>query len=275
MALCQGGLYQDIVEHFIYDNCACQKGKGTNFALDRMKTHLLRYYRQHGCDGWVLKCDIRKFFPSTRHDVAKSAMEKRIGDPKALKMVFDVIDSFDGEVGIGLGSQISQLVELAVLDDLDHRIKEKHKIKAYVRNVDDFVMIHENKEYLKMVLNDIQKELEKIGLELNEKTRIFPLRQGIKFLQWRFVLTETGAIRMYMSCKKLGRERRRLKKLVEKERSGVFPEGTSQNSLTAWKDSAEHGNTYFQVKRMEHFYKCLKEANNNGDCTGIRAENGA
>lgn len=49
---------------------------------------------------------------------------------------------------MGLGSQVTQLIQLAVLDDLDHIIKEKFKIKHYVRYMDDFILIHESKEYL-------------------------------------------------------------------------------------------------------------------------------
>ena len=71
MALCDGGLYEDITEHFIYDNCACQIGKGTDFALKRVKTHLRKFYQKHSKEGWVLKLDIKQFFPSTKHYVAK------------------------------------------------------------------------------------------------------------------------------------------------------------------------------------------------------------
>ena len=124
-ALCNGGMYEDFVEHLIHDNGACQNGKGTDFTLDRMVAHLRKYYNKHGTEGWVLKCDIRKFFPSTSHEVAKMAVRKRISDQRAAQAVMDVIDSFGGDVGIGLGSQISQLVELSVLDDLDHFVKER------------------------------------------------------------------------------------------------------------------------------------------------------
>lgn len=50
-SLCECGLYDDITEHFIRDNVACQKGKGTDDALERMKMHLSRYYRKHGDYG--------------------------------------------------------------------------------------------------------------------------------------------------------------------------------------------------------------------------------
>ena len=265
MALCENGLYQDFVEHFIYDNCACQKGKGTDFTLKRMKIHMLRYFREHGKDGWVLKCDVHHFFPSTRHDVAKVAAEKRIDDEKALLMVCDIIDSFGGDTGIGLGSQISQLLELAVLDDLDHFIKERLHIKHYIRYMDDFVLIHPDKAYLQFCREEIRKHLESIHLELNEKTALYPLRQGIRFLQWRFVLTDKGGVRMRMGSDKQGRERRRLSKLAQKEIQGEIPPGTTRNSFVSWVANAKRGDTYFQVKRMESHFESLERMIKHGN----------
>ena len=61
-AMCNNGLYADLVRGFIYDNCACLVGRGVHFAQKRMATHLHRFYRRHGTTGWVLKMDIRKFF---------------------------------------------------------------------------------------------------------------------------------------------------------------------------------------------------------------------
>lgn len=264
MALCEGGFYQDMAEHFIYDNSACQTGKGTDFALDRMRKHLREFYQKHGRDGWVLKCDVHHFFPETRHDVAKAAVTKRCSDPRAARMVFDVIDSFGGEKGIGLGSQISQLVELAVLDDLDHFIKERLRIRYYVRYMDDLILIHESKEKLTECREAIGAQLAAIGLELNEKTTMYPLKQGVKFLQWRFILTESGKIVQKMSSAKMGRQRRRLKKLLRRELNGEIPEGTAKNSLQAWKANAARGDTYYQQRRMTEFYYSEKARIKNG-----------
>lgn len=264
MALCQGGLYDDLTEHFIHDNCACQKGKGTDFTLKRVKTHLREYFQKHGKEGWVLKCDVHHFFPSTRHDVAKAAVCKRVGDPKACKMVCDVIDSFGGDKGIGLGSQISQLVELAVLDDLDHYIKERLHIRHYVRYMDDLILIHEDKGYLMECRDVIEAQLNSIGLELNSKTTIYPLKQGVKFLQWRFILSNTGKITMKIDSGKMGKQRRRLRKLLEKELRGELAPGTAYNSLVAWEANANRGNTYFQQQRMTEFYYSEKARLMNG-----------
>lgn len=258
MAMCLGGLYDDITEHFIYDNCACQLGKGTDFALNRIRTHLLKFYRKYGKNGYVLKLDVKQFFPSTLHSVAKNAIKKRVTDPTVCQMVWDVIDSFEGDIGIGLGSQISQLVELAVLDDLDHFIKEKLHIKHYVRYMDDMVLIHEDKEYLRYCWCEIAKELNIIHLKLNEKSCMYPLSQGIKFLHWRFILTNTGGIRQSFDKTKMAKERRRLKALLIKEVNGDVEHGTARRSLEAWCANADRGDTFFQQQRMKKYYKHVK-----------------
>ena len=114
---------------FIRDNCACQRGKGVDDALNRLTVHLQRYYRKHGATGYALKCDIRHYFAETPHEVAKAAIRKRLTDQRAAEYTDAIIDSFGGNMGIGLGSQVSQLTELAVLDDLDHYIKERLRFK--------------------------------------------------------------------------------------------------------------------------------------------------
>ena len=252
-------MYDDFVEHLIHDNGACQIGKGTDFTLDRMTAHLRRYYLEHGSEGWVLKCDIKKFFPSTPHEVAKKAIRKRVSDKRAAQEVCKVIDSFDGDVGIGLGSQISQLVELAVLDDLDHFVKERLRVKHYLRYMDDFVLIHPDKSYLQECRKQIAEKVGALDLELNKKTTLYPLRQGVCLMNWRFVISaDTGRILRYMNGKKLGKQRRKMKKLMGKERAGLLSEGTTRNSFIAWRANAKRGDTFYQRQRMEHYFYDLK-----------------
>ena len=53
-----------------------------------------------------------------------------------------------------------------------------------------FILIHWDKEYLKYCLTQIEKEIRKVKLELNKKTKIYNMKQGINFLGYRFVLKE-------------------------------------------------------------------------------------
>ena len=254
-SLCKAGLYEDISEHFIRDNCACQKGKGLDDAIRRLKVHMRKFYNQHGQDGWVLKCDIKKFFQSTQHSVAHQAIDKYVSDKDAANRVHQVIDSFEGDTGIGLGSQISQLIEMAVLNDFDHYIKEQLHIKHYIRYMDDFILIHEDEEYLKYCRRCIENKLSEMGFRLNEKTCLYPLKHGVVFLQWRFAYTDTGKLLMLMNNKRMSKQRRKLRKLIAKEAAGEIPKGTAVHSLQCWLSYAKRGNTYKQRKAMTAFFE--------------------
>lgn len=264
-SLCDNGLYEAMTRSFIRDNCACLQGRGVDSLLDRLTTHLRRYYGEYGTNGWALKCDIRHYFPSIRHDIAKEAIHKRVKDPDIANHACAIVDSF-GDCGLGLGSQVSQLIALAVLDDLDHFIKEQLRIKYYVRYMDDFILIHPNKNYLKFCRTEIAQQLALKGLELNEKTSIYPLKQGVKMLKWRFVLTDSGAILRKMNRKKQSTERTKLKKLYLGELSGRYAPGTAYASLCSWLANANRGDTYYECIKMVEFYKELEVKAHAGKC---------
>lgn len=76
----------------------------------------------------------------------------------------------------------SQVFALFYLNDLDHFIKEKLKIKYYVRYQDDFILLHNSKQYLKYCLKEIEEFLKKEKLELNKKTRIYKNTNNFIFL---------------------------------------------------------------------------------------------
>ena len=258
-SLCDHGFYDAITRSFIHDNCACLRGRGVDYTLNNLTKHLRRYNIEHGRDGWVLKCDIHHYFPSIRHDVAKTAIKKRVSDPDIVFRACEIIDSF-GDIGIGLGSQVSQLVALAVLDDMDHYIKERLRIKHYIRYMDDFILIHPDKEYLKQCKDLIETKLSKIGLRLNDKTTLYPLKQGVILLQWHFYIMPSGKILRRMNKKKYGKQRRRLKKMLVKEYRGEYRPGTAKESLISFLGNASRGDTYHSCCRMREYYRKQEES---------------
>lgn len=175
--------------------------------------------------------------------------------------MFDIIDSFDHVTpnkGMGLGSQITQLVQLAVLDDMDHYIKEKLKIKGYIRYMDDFILIHEDKNHLKKCLKDIISLLAEIGLEINEKkTGIQPIRHGIHFLGFSFRLTDTGKVIQTVLHEKISRERKKLRKLVKRVKNGKLTRKQADECYKAWRAHVAKGNCRRLLSRMDAFYKEL------------------
>lgn len=268
-SLCDNVLYDAITRHFIADNCACLRGRGVDYALNRMTCHLERYYREQRAaagspalpwvaDGWVLRCDIRHFFDSIPHDVAKAAIAKRVKDREAVRRVYDIIDSFgsDGH-GIGLGSEVSQLVALAVLDDMDHLIKERLRIRHYIRYMDDFILVHPDRETLRQALAIIHEHLTGLGLELNGKTTIHPLRQGVNFLHWRFILTDSGKVVRKIDKAKISKERRKLRKLKEQVDAGRLTMNQVRDNYRSFKANALRGNTRSILMQMDQYYQQL------------------
>lgn len=256
-SLCDNVLYPEVTRHFIYDNCACQRGKGVDFALNRLNCHLQRHFRKHGPQGWVLQCDIHHFFAETPHAVAKAAIAKRVSCSESVKRACDIIDSFGGDCGIGLGSQVSQITQLAVLDDLDHFIKDRLRIKGYIRYMDDFLLIHPDRDHLKRCLIEIKERLAEIGLQLNKKTHIYPISQGIVFLKWHFFITDTGKVIRKMSQKSINKERRKLRKLKELLDKGRITPQDVHNNYQSWGANAKRGNTRNLLLKMDEHYKSL------------------
>lgn len=109
----------------------------------------------------------------------------------------DSIPRYHLHKGLPIGNMTSQILAIFYLNDLDHYIKEKLHIKYYVRYMDDLVLFHEDKEYLKECLDKINVFLkEKCALTLHpKKTRIYPFKkEGLNFLGYRFIIKNNRLI---------------------------------------------------------------------------------
>jgi RNA-directed DNA polymerase len=251
-------LYDEITRHFIYDNVACQKGKGTDFAIRRLKQMLVKAHKRYGQNTYIYTYDIRNFFGSTSHEIAKAAIDKRVRDKWAREMVHQLIDSFKGDTGIGLGSDIAQFIELSVLDGLDHFIKEKLHVRYYIRYMDDFLIIANGKDKARAYRLAIENELKRLKLKLHpRKCKVLPARRGFKWLGYRFRVKESGKIIMTIDKTRIIRERRKLKKLVRKYARGQISKADIDASLNSWAAHARRGNNHHVIKKMTQYYQTL------------------
>ena len=269
-SMCNNGLYDDLTRSLIYDNCACLVGRGISFAFKRIKTHMQQHFRQYGNTGYVLKIDISKFFASIPHIGAKLTVAKRVRDVKFLKHVYAIIDSFEDprdrpeilkdkyfERGLGLGSQISQLIALAYLDDVDHLMKEVYRVRHYIRYMDDIVIIVPTKEQANSILRIMKHELDKLGLIVNKKTNISEFCNGIRFLKRRYFVTSTGRVIALYNRKSLSRERRKLKKLISLVDQNKIEMDAIFEHYTCWKNYAMQTSSRACILKMDHFLNNL------------------
>ena len=254
-SLCDNYLYDAITSCFIYDNCACQKNKGTDFTYKRIKTHLSKSFREYGNNNfWYLKCNIRHFFESIDHEKLKEFVKKRVKSDLELSLVFQVIDSF-GDRGLGLGSQFSQLLALLYLNELDHIIKEKLHMKHYIRYMDDFCIFSNSKDELVKCLDFIRTYLKSIGLELNKKTTIQPIYRNMKFMNWKFTVTETGKVLIVQDRCKIRDKRKKLNKMLNLIMTNKMKPEYFKQSLNGIIAHLEKGNSYTIIKEFKNYIK--------------------
>lgn len=255
-SLNDNAVYPMMAKSFIYDNCACQQGKGTDFAMNRLNAHLQRYYRKHGKDGWVLQCDIKGYYPNMPHEVAEKKFAKHL-DEWTFAEVKKILDRFEGDIGFNPGSQLIQIAGISVLDEMDHFIKEKLRVRHYLRYMDDFLLISDDKEFLRNCLENIKEYLKERGFELNEKTSLYRISQGIKFLGFRFILTDTGKVIRLIKTESVKRERRKLRKLVRLAKKGKLTREKVDQCYESYKAHARRGNTWKMLNRLDRFYESL------------------
>ena len=125
---------------------------------------------------------------------------------------------------------------------MDHIIKEKLHIRYYIRYMDDFILIHQDKKYLQYCLLIIKEHLDSLGLELNSKTTLLPLKDGINFLNWHYNITDTGKILMLQSRKRHNRRKRKIKRIIKK--IGHFKPLEANQSMNGIIAHLKNGNTY-------------------------------
>jgi retron-type reverse transcriptase len=246
-SLCDNVLTPFFENRLIYDNCACRTGKGVHFGIRRLEKFLREHYRAHGTEGWILKADIRKYFPSVNHEVLLERLRKTITSPDILALLEMIIHSYNADVGKGLpmGNQTSQIFALYYLDPVDRLIKEKLKIKRYSRYMDDMVLLHPDKAYLRKCLRQMRELCENVlKVELNEKTQIFPLRHGVDYLGWHFYLTKTGKVVKKLRTQSKKRLKRRMKGLRKGYAEGRLTLEDVQRSVASAHGHLIHGHTW-------------------------------
>lgn len=253
-------LYKSIQPSFILDNCACQKGKGIDFARKRLKKHLWNQYCHFGIDSYVLQIDIKGYYPNMQHDAVKKKFRRYLAD-ELYEMVCDVLDTqYAGDVGYNPGSQMVQIAGISLLDDLDHYCKERLHLKHYMRYMDDILIIHESKEYLKYVLSEIEKKLDEISFQVHEtKTHITPLKKGFTFLGFEYRMTFTGKVIMTLNSANVKHERKKLYRMVNLVKKGERNKDKVDECFKSWCANAKKGNSFNLITRMTIYYNSLYE----------------
>lgn len=252
--LCDNALVPMLHCTFIHDNGASMAGKGYSFSVRRLEQHLHEHYRKHGREGYVLLFDFSKFFDRVSHAVIERIIRRNFTDRRLIGIIGHFVRMF-GDVGLGLGSQVSQVLALASANELDHAIKELLCIRASARYMDDGYLIHESKTYLRRCLSLIREVCSRLEITLNpKKTQIVKLSHGFTWLQIRVFLTPTGRIIKKIPRKGITKMRRKLKKLRRKLDAGDVTREDVRASWQSWRSHAMRFDAWHTLQSMGQLY---------------------
>lgn len=225
---------------FIQDSYACRKRKGTHAAGIRL-TDFLRRHTRHGRRVYVLKADIKSYFPSIDHDILMQIVEKNIADRDILWLVSQIVknNGFSG-TGLPIGALTSQLFANAYLDIFDHYVKDCLGVKYYVRYMDDFVVVSDDKGYLSRLVRDLEEFLEQhLHLCLNPKTCIFPASHGVDFAGYRHWATHRLPRK-----RNLKRTRKKFRSMTVDYRMGLIDVWYVRDRVMSFTGYIKHCNAY-------------------------------
>ena len=236
---------------FIVDSYACRREKGVHAAVDR--------YQQWACTyRYVLKMDIKRYFPSMDHQLLKAKLEKRIQDERVLLLLACLIDGaptgaddiryFPGDTlftpierrtGIPIGNLTSQFFANLFLDDVDHYMKQTLHVRPYLRYVDDMVVLDHEKSRLVDIRAAVRERLAADRLWLHpHKAHITRTVDGLNVFGY-LVSPRRRRLRNDNGY----RFARHLRRMMQRVSEGRMAWDMAQSSIHSWIGHAQHAET--------------------------------
>ena len=146
------------------------KGKGATFTM-----RSIRRWVKAGDARFFVKMDVRKCYPSTKHDIVLGIFRKHIASPDVIYCIESLLSTYTGG-GLEIGSYFSLRAEQLVLSFAYHHVEGLHKERrgkkrALVAHqlwyMDDVLLMGNDKRDLRAAARSLEKYMKKeLGLEL-------------------------------------------------------------------------------------------------------------
>ena len=167
---------------YIADSYACLRARGTHAAARRY----CEFVRARRGVGYLVQCDVQRYFASVDHRVLLELVARRVGDRRLLALVASLVEHGAETPGRGMpiGNLTSQMFANLYLDPLDHFVKEELRVRHYIRYMDDTVLLADDRAEARTRLREVERFLaERLHLRLNpRRVRLAPLACACDFL---------------------------------------------------------------------------------------------
>lgn len=153
----------------------------------------------------ILSVVNREIYKVNKLNISTIEKEKLIKELKSIPL-------YRKGYGLPIGNMSSQILAVFYLNKVDHFVKEKLGCKYYIRYMDDLVILGNDKEELKNIFESVSKYIESFDLNVNKKSGIYSLSNGVNFLGYKFKVFNNKLIIRYRSDT-IKRVNKRLKNL--------------------------------------------------------------
>lgn len=270
-------------KQFIYDSYGCRVNKGTHFGIKRVDKFIRKCSLNYTKDCFILKLDIQGFFMHINKNILYNKLEKFItqkyhqtdkelvlslckqiifNNPTQNCIVKGKRSNWQGlpnnkslfhsakNCGLPIGNLTSQVFANFYMDTLDHFIKHDLGIKYYGRYVDDFIIVHSDKEYLKKIQSKLANFLQStLQLTLHpKKIYLQHYSKGVKFI---------GAVilpnRIYIANRTKGNFYNAIQKqnaIVQHRKPTREEQEALLSSLNSYLGIMKHYNSYYIRKKI-------------------------
>lgn len=233
------------------------KGRGTDYAIRRLKAQLVTHYRRHGAAGYVLQVDFANYFANIDHAACKRLIDGALDDERVKRVLYEQVNAYRTR-GLGLGSEPNQILAVALPSSIDHMALRARSILASGRYMDDSYYIALDKQSLWDFLRLVEAECERLGIVINRrKTRVVKLSRGFTFLKKRFTYGANGKVVVRPCRAAVTRQRRRLKKMAALVREDRMTREQFEQSYQSWRGSMKRLNAHKTVRAMDGLFARL------------------
>lgn len=144
-------------------------GRGTIDARRIIK----RWTRERDCKYFV-KLDVRKYYPSIDRGTLKVMLARDVRNPQLIRLVYHLIDQYQGDNGLNIGSYLSQWLANYYLSPAYHfcesgltterhcrngETKTRRLITHFLFYMDDILLVGKSKKDLKMATRRLSRFL--------------------------------------------------------------------------------------------------------------------